>query len=35
MRSNAKLIIWAGIALIIATGLIHFIDAPDAFDEAR
>jgi len=34
MRKDSKLIIWVGIALIIATGLIHFVDAPDSFDEA-
>lgn len=34
MRSNSKLISWVGIALIIAVGLIHFISAPDSFDEA-
>ncbi len=25
---------WAGIVLIVVTGVIHFIDAPDAFGEA-
>ncbi len=25
---------WAGIVLIIITGIIHFIDAPDTFSEA-
>ena len=34
MRSNSKLIIWVGIVLIIATGILHFINAPDSFDEA-
>ena len=34
MPSNSKLISWVGIALIIAVGLIHFISAPDSFDEA-
>jgi len=34
MRSNTKLTIWTGIVLIIAIGLIHFINAPDSFDEA-
>jgi len=34
MPSNSKLISWAGIALIIAVGLIHLIGAPDSFDDA-
>lgn len=34
MNNNSKLITWLGIALIIVTGLIHFIDAPDGFEEA-
>lgn len=34
MNNNSKLITWVGILLIIVTGLIHFIDAPDGFEEA-
>lgn len=26
-------VVWTGIILILATGLIHFIDAPDSFEE--
>lgn len=33
MRTNSKNLMWLGIALIIVTGLVHFIDAPDAFEE--
>ena len=29
-----KSIMWAGIVLIVVTGVIHFIDAPDTFGEA-
>ena len=29
-----KSIMWAGIVLIVVTGVIHFLDAPDAFGEA-
>lgn len=31
MTGNLK---WAGFVLILATGLIHVIDAPDSFEEA-
>ena len=34
MSSNSKTIMWTGIVLIIVTGVIHFIDAPDTFSEA-
>ena len=34
MCSKNKLFLWLGIVLIIVTGLIHFIDAPDSFEEA-
>lgn len=34
MNNQSKSIMWAGIVLIIITGIIHFIDAPDAFGEA-
>lgn len=27
-------LLWAGIVLILATGVIHFIEAPDSFDDA-
>lgn len=33
MNNQSKSIAWAGIVLIIITGIIHFIDAPDAFGE--
>ncbi|KPV53002.1 hypothetical protein SE17_12170, partial [Kouleothrix aurantiaca] len=33
MRTTSKNLIWLGIALILVTGLVHFIDAPDAFEE--
>ena len=35
MTTQQKLIGWAGIALILATGLIHLINAQDSFDEAQ
>ncbi|KAB8141691.1 hypothetical protein F8S13_18285 [Chloroflexia bacterium SDU3-3] len=34
MRSQSKPIILLAIALILVTGLIHFVDAPDSFEEA-
>ena len=34
MRNIPKAAVWLGIALIVVTGLVHFVDAPDAFDEA-
>ncbi len=34
MGNNSKTTMWVGIILIIVTGIIHFIDAPDAFSEA-
>jgi len=34
MRNIPRTIVWAGIALMLVTGIIHLIDAPDAFDEA-
>jgi hypothetical protein len=34
MSNNRKFLMWAGIILILATGIIHLIDAPDNFDEA-
>lgn len=34
MAKRSNLLIWLGIVLIITTGLIHFVDAPDSFDEA-
>lgn len=33
MKLEPKILIWPAIVLILATGLIHFIDAPDAFKE--
>ena len=30
----SKTLVWAGIALIIATGLIHLIEAPENYEEA-
>ena len=33
MRTTSKTILWLGIVLILITGLVHFIDAPDAFEE--
>lgn len=34
MSKNSKTIVWLGILLLLVTSLIHFIDAPDSFDEA-
>lgn len=34
MTKRTNLLIWVGIILIVLTGLIHFVDAPDSFDEA-
>ncbi len=34
MSNNSKPTMWAGIVLIVITGIIHFIDAPDTFTEA-
>lgn len=34
MTNVSKSIMWAGIVSIIITGIIHFIDAPDNFDQA-
>ncbi len=34
MTKRSNLLLWVGIILIIVTGLIHFVDAPDSFDEA-
>lgn len=34
MRNIPKAAVWLGIALIVVTGLVHFVDAPDAFEEA-
>jgi hypothetical protein len=33
MNDNSKFITWAGIVLMLLTGIIHFYDAPDAFEE--
>ena len=33
MNNTSPTVTWAGILLILTTGLIHFIDAPDAFRE--
>ncbi len=33
MNNNSKFITWTGIVLILLTGIIHFYDAPDAFEE--
>lgn len=33
MSNNSKTTMWAGIVLIVITGVIHLIDAPDAFSE--
>jgi hypothetical protein len=35
MHAKPTGIQWAGIALIVATGAIHFIDAPGSFGDAR
>ncbi|MFN8440396.1 MAG: hypothetical protein U0175_06505 [Caldilineaceae bacterium] len=34
MNNNTKMITWLGILLLVVTSLVHFIDAPDSFDEA-
>jgi len=34
MRPQSKPIILLAIALILVTGIIHFVDAPDSFEEA-
>ncbi len=35
MRGNkSKIVIWLGISMILVTGLIHAIEAPDAFGDA-
>ncbi|MCY7347935.1 MAG: hypothetical protein LH614_17185 [Pyrinomonadaceae bacterium] len=34
MNNVSKSIMWTGIISIIITGIIHFIDAPDAFGES-
>ncbi len=34
MNNISKSVMWAGIFLIVVTGVIHFIDAPDTFTEA-
>ena len=34
MSNKSKTMMWVGIALIMVTGLIHVIDAPDSFEEA-
>jgi hypothetical protein len=34
MGTMQKSMTWAGIALILATGLIHLLNAPDSFEEA-
>ncbi len=34
MDRKEQILMWAGIALILATGGIHVIDGPDAFSEA-
>ena len=34
MRNIPRTIVWAGVALMLVTGIVHLIDAPDAFDEA-
>ena len=33
MRPLSKTVVWSGIILILITGLVHFIDAPGAFEE--
>lgn len=33
VRTTAKTLVWVAIGLIIVTGLVHLIDAPDAFEE--
>lgn len=33
-RTSAKTLAWLGIGLILATGLIHFVEAPEAFEQA-
>lgn len=34
MSKNSKQIAWIGIVLLVITSLVHFIDAPDSFEEA-
>ncbi len=34
MRNSLRIVSWFGIVLIVATGLIHVIDASDSFQEA-
>ncbi|MBF0569754.1 MAG: hypothetical protein HQL18_03165 [Candidatus Omnitrophica bacterium] len=34
MKDISKILMWAGIVLILAVGLIHVIDAQDSFEEA-
>jgi len=34
LRDLQKIFLWLGIVLILMTGLIHVIDAPDSFNEA-
>lgn len=34
MQNSTKALIWAGIALILVTGLVHLVEVPDAFEEA-
>jgi len=34
MNDFSKFITWTGILLILLTGIIHFIDAPDSFGDA-
>lgn len=34
MTNNSKTVQWLGIVLILATGIIHVIEAPESFEEA-
>lgn len=34
MSTNSKQLAWIGIALLVITSLVHFVDAPDSFEEA-
>ena len=34
MKKTSKIVTWVGLVLIVTTGLIHAIEAPDSFGEA-
>jgi hypothetical protein len=35
MQTKPTAVQWAGIVLIVVTGVIHFVDAPSSFDDAQ